>query len=224
MTSQKYRELPRPNHVATNPQFGHSTISNEAREATGARAQSSRQRADFGANPAPTGGLRSDSMKTLDQLISDHRGKVMDKWASYIQEYEHLFARFRNQPIVLLEVGVQNGGSLELWNEYLHSAKAIIGCDINPECATLQFATDRIHLLIGDANDEQCARQIATISPGLDIIIDDGSHTSKDVIGVFSRYFPLLKSDGLYVIEDLHCSYWREYEGGLLIHIQQLPS
>jgi glycosyltransferase involved in cell wall biosynthesis/cephalosporin hydroxylase len=154
-------------------------------------------------------------MKTLDQIISDHRGKVMDKWASYIQEYEHLFARFRNQAIVLLEIGVQNGGSLELWNEYFHAAKAIIGCDINPECATLRFKTDRIHLVIGDANDDQCANQIATISPGLDIIIDDGSHTAKDIIGVFLRYFPRLKSDGLYVIEDLHCSYWRDYEGGL---------
>jgi GT2 family glycosyltransferase len=160
-------------------------------------------------------GATSNLMKTLNQIVSDHQGKVTDKWTLYIHEYEHLFARFRDKPVVVLEIGVQNGGSLELWNAYFPAAKAIIGCDINPACENLQFNADRIHVVIGDANTDQFARQIATISPSVDIIIDDGSHTSKDIIGLFSRYFPLLEDDGLYVIEDLHCSYWKSYEGGL---------
>jgi hypothetical protein len=48
-----------------------------------------------------------------------------------------------------------------------------------------------------------------------DIIIDDGSHTSSDIILAFCRLFPYLKTDGLYIIEDLHCSYWKQFDGGL---------
>jgi GT2 family glycosyltransferase len=154
-------------------------------------------------------------MKTLDQITSDHREKVADKWASYIREYEHLFAPFRDEPVAILEVGVQNGGSLELWGEYFARATVVVGCDIDPACESLQFKTDRIHVVTGDANTAQCARRIAAISQSFDIIIDDGSHTSRDIIALFSRYFGLLKDDGLYVVEDLHCSYWKDYEGGL---------
>jgi O-antigen biosynthesis protein len=154
-------------------------------------------------------------MKTLEQIFTDHNGKAVDKWASYIQEYEGLFARFRNEPITLLEVGVQNGGSLEIWDNYFLRAKAIVGCDIDPACEALQFNSDRIHVVIGDATTQQCARQVAAVAPNFDIIIDDGSHVAKDVIGTFSRYFSTLKSNGLYIIEDLHCSYWRDCEGRL---------
>jgi glycosyltransferase involved in cell wall biosynthesis len=52
-------------------------------------------------------------MKTLDQIISDRRGKVMDKWTSYIQEYEQLFARFRNEPIA----GAKEGRTLRSTGE-----------------------------------------------------------------------------------------------------------
>ena len=155
-------------------------------------------------------------MKTLEQIFSEHEGKVVDKWASYIEEYERLFASFRKEPIALLEIGVQNGGSLEVWDKYLSRAKAIVGCDIDPACQALQFVSDRIHIVIGDASTEQCAHQIAAIAPDFDIIIDDGSHVSKDIIATFSRYFSTLKNNGLYVIEDLHCSYWSNYQGGLV--------
>src|SRR5262249_4267350 len=106
-------------------------------------------------------------------------------------------------------------GSIELWDKYFPRAKAIIGCDVNPACKTLQFESDRVHVVIGDASTEQCARQVAAIASVFDIIIDDGSHVSKDIIAIFSRYFSSLKNTGLYVIEDLHCSYWSNYEGGL---------
>jgi len=48
-----------------------------------------------------------------------------------------------------------------------------------------------------------------------DIIIDDGSHKSCDTIGSFVNYFKYLNDNGIYVIEDLHTSYWHGFEGGL---------
>jgi hypothetical protein len=46
-------------------------------------------------------------------------------------------------------------------------------------------------------------------------VIDDGSHRSGDIIKSFVNYFPHLADNGVYVIEDLHCSYWENFEGGL---------
>ena len=45
------------------------------------------------------------------------------------------------------------------------------------------------------------------------IIIDDGSHISKDVITTFKFLFPKLRKGGWYVVEDIQTSYWREFEG-----------
>jgi O-antigen biosynthesis protein len=126
-----------------------------------------------------------------------------------------LFASVRHKPITLLEIGVQNGGSLEIWDKYFSRANTIVGCDIDPACQMLRFTSANIHIVTGDASSRECARQIALIAPDFDIIIDDGSHNANDVIASFARYFRRLKRGGVYVIEDLHCSYWTEYQGGL---------
>ena len=41
-----------------------------------------------------------------------------------------------------------------------------------------------------------------------DLIIDDGSHVNAHVITTFEVLFPLLKTGGLYVVEDTQTSYW----------------
>ena len=45
------------------------------------------------------------------------------------------FESMMDQPINLLEIGVRNGGSLELWAEYFNKAVNIVGCDIDEACA-----------------------------------------------------------------------------------------
>jgi hypothetical protein len=124
-------------------------------------------------------------MKTLKDFFTEHQGKVADKWASYIPEYDSLLAPLRHEPIALLEIGVENGGSLEIWDRYFPGASAIIGCDIDPACEMLRFKSDTIHIVTGDASSQNCARQIGLVASDLDIIVDDGSHNAQDVIGSF---------------------------------------
>jgi cephalosporin hydroxylase len=152
--------------------------------------------------------------KTIVQLYKEHKGKVSDKWTRYLIEYDLLFNQFRDKPVRMLEIGVQNGGGLEIWAEYFKNGKQFIGCDINPDCANLCFEDPRIKLVIGDANTSLVQEEILSFSPELDIVNDDGSHRSSDIIKSFRRYFPSLSDGGIYVVEDLHASYWKEYEGG----------
>ena len=153
--------------------------------------------------------------KTLQHFFMEHQGKITDKWNLYIEEDERIFAPYRNKPIRLLEIGVQNGGSLEIWSKYFPNAEKIIGCDIDPKCGELKFSDDRISVVVGDVNEKDIKPKILQKTDGFDIIIDDGSHKSSDIIRSFALYFPYLTKEGTYLVEDLHCSYWNDYEGGL---------
>jgi hypothetical protein len=48
-----------------------------------------------------------------------------------------------------------------------------------------------------------------------DIIIDDGGHTMSQQQISLKTMMLQLNDGGIYVIEDLHTSYWPEYNGGL---------
>jgi len=154
-------------------------------------------------------------LKDLKNLFIHHKGKYSDKWSFYLNEWDKLFLPYRQANINLLEIGVHNGGSLEIWAKYFQNAKHLIGCDIDEACHKLHFDDSRISVLIGDVNSDHIEQAIVDITPGLDIIIDDGSHQSGDIIRAFSRYFKYLNPNGIYIIEDLHASYWDDYNGGL---------
>jgi len=152
---------------------------------------------------------------TLQQLYAEHGGKVSDKWYSYLVEYGRIFAKYRYKSVTLLEIGVQNGGSLEIWSRFFANAQKLVGCDINPQCAQLQYEDPRVAVVVGDANSDAVQLTVLQHSPVFDVIIDDGSHRSSDIVKSFAKYFPHLADGGVFVAEDLHCSYWTEFEGGL---------
>lgn len=153
--------------------------------------------------------------KSLRTLYDEHQGNVSDKWTLYLTEYNRLFQPYREKRISMLEIGVQNGGSLEIWSKYFEKASALIGCDINPDCARLMYDDQRISLIVGDANEPATRERILAKSSKFDIIIDDGSHVSSDIVKSFALYFSVLEVGGLFIAEDLHCSYWHQFEGGL---------
>ncbi|TCK06639.1 class I SAM-dependent methyltransferase [Phorcysia thermohydrogeniphila] len=146
----------------------------------------------------------------LKDLFLQHDNYVTDKWEGYIEFYEEIFSPFREKPIRLLEIGIQNGGSLEIWKKYFTKAKLIVGCDINDKCHELRFSYP-VKTVIGDSCSDTTYEKIKTLSKEFDIIIDDASHTADNIICNFIRYFSLLTENGIYIVEDLHCSYWRNF-------------
>ena len=153
-------------------------------------------------------------MKLLKDLYQSHSGKVSDKWTIYLNEYEEKLSQYQKLPIKFFEIGILNGGSLEIFSKYFLNAELILGCDIDKKCKELHFVEPNIKLVVGDVNNEKIKNEIIRHSK-FDIILDDGSHNSDDVVKTFCNYFNYLKNEGLYIIEDLHCSYWREHKGGL---------
>ena len=153
-------------------------------------------------------------MKLLKDLYQNHSGKVSDKWTIYLNEYEDKLSQYQKLPIKFFEIGILNGGSLEIFSKYFLNAELILGCDIDKKCKELHFVEPNIKLVVGDVNNEKIKNEIIRHAK-FDIILDDGSHNSDDIVKTFCNYFNYLKNEGLYIIEDLHCSYWREHRGGL---------
>ena len=51
---------------------------------------------------------------TLTHLYDSHTQNVSDKWNIYLSKYEDVFSPYRELPVRLLEIGIQNGGSLQI--------------------------------------------------------------------------------------------------------------
>lgn len=149
-------------------------------------------------------------MKLLDAAKNKKKG-VTRKLVNYYAEYDLNFQEYRNKPIKLLEIGIQKGGSLYMWREYFPNAK-IVGVDIDEECK--QFEGEGIKVYIGDQENADFLLELERKEGTFDIVIDDGGHTMKQQITTFKTLFPLLAEGGMYVIEDLHTSYWPEFGGG----------
>ena len=152
---------------------------------------------------------------SLHALYAEHQGKVSDKWSSYLTLYESVLSPIRQTVQSLLEIGVQNGGSLELWAKYFADAQYIVGCDIDPKCAHLAYDDPRIRVVVDDATLLATREQVARISASFDVVIEDGSHIPREVIAAFLRYWPMVKPGGIFIAEDLHCDYFPGHEGGI---------
>lgn len=148
----------------------------------------------------------------LRSIFENHSGHAILKWDHYIEIYERYFSRFRYSEVVILEIGIYQGGSLQIWKEYFGSKAKIYGIDIQPECK--KFEDDQITIFIGSQSDTNFLSYLKKNIPKPDIILDDGGHMMHQQIISFENLFEYLKDDGVYLVEDLHTSYWKEYDGG----------
>lgn len=151
-------------------------------------------------------------MNDLETYFKSNNDRWLTKWMGYFSAYEKHFSRFRNQPIHFLEIGVNQGGSLQMWKNYFGEQAHIYGIDIDHRCK--EFEEDRIKVFIGSQEDRGFWRDFKKTVPKFDVILDDGGHTMKQQIVTFEEMFSHVKDDGVYMCEDLHTSYWPTYGGG----------
>lgn len=151
-------------------------------------------------------------MNRLEKYFYKNDNKLIHKWLHYFDIYDKHFAPFRKKKITVLEFGVFQGGSLQMWRDYFGKHARIIGVDINPKCQELEEKGIEIH--IGDQEDRNFLKQLMKKVGPVDVVIEDGGHTMKQQINTFEEVFPYVKEDGVFLIEDLHTSYWKDFGGG----------
>ncbi len=126
----------------------------------------------------------------------------------FLEIYERYFEKLKYKKLNILEIGVENGDSLRIWSNYFVNSK-ICGIDIIKR----DFIIKNCEIFCGSQSDQIILSQIVDKYKYFDLIIDDGSHLSKDIIFSFNYLFEYLKEGGLYVIEDLQTSYQPRYGG-----------
>ena len=151
-------------------------------------------------------------MNELEKYFNANTKRRIFKWQHYFEIYDRHLNKFRNKEINILEIGVMHGGSLQMWKDYFGSKAKIYGIDINPECK--KFEEQNINIFIGSQSDRSFLKEIKRQIPPVDILIDDGGHTMEQQITSFEELFEHMTSNGVYLCEDLHTSYWEEFGGG----------
>ena len=137
--------------------------------------------------------------------IADHfktdKGSIKH---NYTAVYERYFEPLRDKAdLRLMEIGVACGSSLKMWSKYFNDAR-VLGVDIRPDCAALCKAYPNIAIAIANATER-------SIPGPFDIIIDDGSHVSADIVDTFRLNWGSVKPGGLFVVEDLKCTHNPQY-------------
>lgn len=148
----------------------------------------------------------------LEKYFRSNDKRLIHKWMHFFEIYHRHFARFRGKPVTILEFGVSHGGSLQMWRDYFGRKAMIYGVDIDPRCAKL--GGRRTKVFIGDQEDRDFLRSIADEIGPIDVLIEDGGHTMGQQIATFEELYQRMSPDGVFLIEDLHTSYWERYGGG----------
>ena len=151
-------------------------------------------------------------MNDLEKYFYQNPGRLIHKWKHYFEIYDRHFSKYRGTAVNVVEFGVFQGGSLQMWKNYFGKKANIYGIDINPHCK--QAEEDQIKIFIGKQEDRRFLRNLAASIPKIDILIDDGGHTMKQQITTFEELFPLISANGTYLCEDTHTSYLRRFQGG----------
>lgn len=152
--------------------------------------------------------------KTLEQLNKEGGLFLTDKGVrhSYFSIYEELFSPLRDKEINIFEVGCQYGGSCRLWEKYFSRAH-IRSIDIKTKGTKEEIGAAGVYgiktnIVTGDRVYMEI-RNVMDIDTDyfkdfpLDIAIDDGSHVIEEQIHFFNVVYPILKSGGLMIIEDV---------------------
>lgn len=152
------------------------------------------------AGPASTSPAEHAGLRAWFESRTEGRG--IWKWLHYFEIYERHLHKFVGREVVLAEIGVQSGGSLDMWRHYFGAGGRIHGIDIDPRGKN--FESDGVSFHTGDQSDRNFWREFRAQVPGLDILIDDGGHTPEQQRITLEEMLPHLRPGGVFLCEDIH--------------------
>lgn len=152
-------------------------------------------------------------MKELTKIANEcntDKGFIRDEGHGFSEFYNDIFNEFReraskeNRKLNILEIGVQYGTSLKMFNEFFNHNCEIYGCDININ--QNKYSDSNVHVYQLDANSKTDIDEFLTKIGNIkfDIILEDASHISEHQIHTLLYLYKNVRYDGVYILEDLH--------------------
>lgn len=144
-------------------------------------------------------------MKSTKHLFYNSVTRKATKWEPYFDVYDAYFAKYVNKCPTVVEVGVWNGGSLQMWSEYFGAGAHIYGIDRDPNI--LNAPVEGTRMVVGDQGDPEFWKMFLTQVPEIDVFLDDGGHHMFQQIITLEHVWPHISENGVYICEDTHTSY-----------------
>jgi cephalosporin hydroxylase len=131
---------------------------------------------------------------------------------SYLDVYQELFESKKYTAKNVLEIGIFEGGSIKLWDEFFVNA-TIYGVDIEDRIKLDIKNEETIKLYpTSDAYSENFVTSTFLDKDiKFDVIIDDGPHSLESMVYCIQLYLPLLSDNGILVIEDVPQLLWIDF-------------
>lgn len=133
----------------------------------------------------------------------------------YTEFYDFYFNKYRDKNPVIVEIGVAEGGSIQMINEYFNSKCTIFAVDIDINCSNVTSFGDNISFIQCDQGNINNLIELRNFfirnNIEVDILIDDGSHRVNHQMKTFYFLHEIISKDGIYIIEDVQCCYDRNY-------------
>jgi cephalosporin hydroxylase len=175
---------------------------------------------------------------SLDGLVVDYSDETRDKVLACLNDksrtctqnfYEvaRLCERIKAvQPKTILEIGVDRGGTMNLFLAFSHPDARYIGIDNAP-----RIAPDKHEFINADSRSPQTIEKVKKLLNGskVDFLFLDGGHEEDTVRSDFAIYSPLVQEGGLIALHDIavnvvgnnsyaeHCAgikkFWSELKG-----------
>lgn len=124
----------------------------------------------------------------------------------YTNYYDYWFSKYINPDI--LEIGVLDGASIEMYNQFYNGECDIYCIDIEDKKHIMDKYTNVHFYQLDQGNASQWDSFLEkTKDIEFDIILDDGSHQCRHQILTLSKLHKRVKEDGIYVLEDLHANF-----------------
>jgi hypothetical protein len=130
---------------------------------------------------------------------------------SYLDLYDSLLSSKKESATNVLEIGIaQGGGSIKMWNDYFLNAN-VYGLDIIPKEMVWQelYNLPRVTLHTStNAYDINNIKNMFSDELLFDMVLDDGPHSLESMELFIKIFTPLLKDDGILIIEDVQDYNW----------------
>ena len=138
--------------------------------------------------------------------------RTLFKMEHYLEVYDALLADWQGRDVSFLEIGVYKGGSIPMWQDFLGPGSRLVFLDIDPACGALALPGTKVE--IGDQADPVFLERVGASHGPFGLVVDDGGHQMQQQITSFRHLWPRLADRGLYIVEDVHTSYWPGFGGG----------
>jgi len=165
----------------------------------------------------------SSSLESLAGTSGSDKARVGNGrgYHGYTRYYERIFKAIRKSSVRLLEIGVEKGRSMKMWQQYFSEAEHVYGigygnfqttpsqeCDSN--AATRVNSKTGCTIYKGDQSDVKFLNHFIKKTGGnFDVIIDNGSHVPSHQLVSFETLWPAVKPGGIYIVEDIETNWWK---------------